>query len=77
MPEPMLAVEDQEVSRKTNAVPNLLPCRVHHTGSVDPVSGYWNPVQSEGMNVLLVRHVLLNDSRFRFSRFGQPRLFPR
>ncbi|EQL03862.1 ribonuclease H1/H2 small subunit [Ophiocordyceps sinensis CO18] len=47
MPEPMLVVEDHDVLGKTRAIPNLLPCRVHHTGPVDPVSEYWDPTQSE------------------------------
>ncbi|KAM4055687.1 ribonuclease h2 non-catalytic subunit [Hirsutella rhossiliensis] len=47
MPEPMLAVEDHKLSRETKAVPNLLPCRLHHTGSAAPVSEYWTPIQAD------------------------------
>ncbi|KAK7431383.1 hypothetical protein QQZ08_002154 [Neonectria magnoliae] len=29
------------------AVANILPCRVHHNGPVDPVSAYWKPTTAD------------------------------
>ncbi|KAJ6443132.1 ribonuclease H2 non-catalytic subunit [Purpureocillium lavendulum] len=43
MSQPILSIERGDASRTTKAVPNLLPCRIHHNGPVDPVSSYWNP----------------------------------
>ncbi|RDA92194.1 hypothetical protein CP533_5614 [Ophiocordyceps camponoti-saundersi (nom. inval.)] len=37
--ESLLVIADREVTSKNKAVPNLLPCRVHHTGPVDPIAG--------------------------------------
>ncbi|PHH78144.1 hypothetical protein CDD80_7318 [Ophiocordyceps camponoti-rufipedis] len=39
--ESMLAIADKSDKRK--AVPNLLPCRIRHTGPIDSISGYWAP----------------------------------
>lgn len=48
MSQSILAIERDAASRSTKAVPNLLPCRIHHNGSVDPVASYWNPERAEG-----------------------------
>ncbi|KAF4584229.1 ribonuclease H2 subunit C [Ophiocordyceps camponoti-floridani] len=39
--ESMLAIAGESDKRK--AVPNLLPCRIRHTGPIDSVAGYWAP----------------------------------
>ncbi|PFH56507.1 hypothetical protein XA68_16404 [Ophiocordyceps unilateralis] len=43
MGDSMLAIADNEGQRKRKAVPNLLPCHIHHTGPVDSMHGYWAP----------------------------------
>ncbi|RCI08908.1 hypothetical protein L249_4929 [Ophiocordyceps polyrhachis-furcata BCC 54312] len=45
--ESLLAIADSEGKSKHKAVPNLLPCRIHHTGPVDPIDGYWSPSESK------------------------------
>lgn len=45
MSQPILAIEDSEVPK---AAANLLPCRLHHDGPVDPIQPYWKPVCQEG-----------------------------
>ncbi|RDA85153.1 hypothetical protein CP532_1576, partial [Ophiocordyceps camponoti-leonardi (nom. inval.)] len=45
--ESLLAIADSETKSKQKAVPNLLPCRIHHTGPVDPIAGYWSPSESK------------------------------
>ncbi|UNI20406.1 hypothetical protein JDV02_006496 [Purpureocillium takamizusanense] len=48
MSQPILAVERDAASRTNKATPNLLPCRIHHNGPVDPVASYWNPERVDG-----------------------------
>lgn len=36
---------DEDIPRAT---PQLLPCRVHHDGSVEPVEFFWEPRKNEG-----------------------------
>lgn len=56
MSQPMLRVELEVPSRDTpketataatTATAHLLPCRVHHTGSVEPAQSFWDPKPSE------------------------------
>ncbi|KAH6607945.1 ribonuclease h2 subunit c [Trichoderma cornu-damae] len=42
----MLEIQKDEAT-KSKGVVNLLPCRVHHTGSIEPSSAYWSPVVGE------------------------------
>ncbi|XDG09903.1 hypothetical protein ABKA04_009518 [Annulohypoxylon sp. FPYF3050] len=42
MAHPIFTVESQETIPKKAQV-NLLPCRIHHDGDVDPIDTYWNP----------------------------------
>lgn len=35
-------------SQESQCTPNVLPCRVHHTGAVDASKRHWNPKPSEG-----------------------------
>ncbi|KAJ4155441.1 hypothetical protein LMH87_000683 [Akanthomyces muscarius] len=41
---PMLSLKEAGETKKMTA--NLLPCRIHHDGSIDPVGAYWMPVDS-------------------------------
>ncbi|POR33585.1 Uncharacterized protein TPAR_06217 [Tolypocladium paradoxum] len=43
--QPILTIEQDQASQQVKAVPNLLPCRIHHTGPADPVPPHWNPAQ--------------------------------
>ena len=43
---PMLSLKEGGETKKRTA--NLLPCRIHHDGSIDPVGAYWMPVDSTG-----------------------------
>ncbi|KAK3358584.1 ribonuclease H2 non-catalytic subunit-domain-containing protein [Lasiosphaeria ovina] len=47
--QPMVRLErDATTTGPTQkATPHLLPCRVHHTGSVEPVQSFWKPTQGE------------------------------
>ncbi|KAM5386743.1 hypothetical protein ACJZ2D_000036 [Fusarium nematophilum] len=45
MSQPILSIKSDET--KAKAVANLLPCRIHHNGPVDPVSTYWAPNTSD------------------------------
>ncbi|KAM3522239.1 hypothetical protein NHJ13051_005801 [Beauveria bassiana] len=42
---PMLSIENGSEPRKVTA--NLLPCRIHHDGSIDPVGAYWRPTDNK------------------------------
>lgn len=53
MSQPMLTIEQDQASQQVKAVPNLLPCRIHHTGPADPVSSHWKPAQAaEGASAM-------------------------
>ncbi|KAI1452762.1 ribonuclease H1 small subunit [Annulohypoxylon moriforme] len=46
MAEPVFTVESQDsISKKAQV--NLLPCRIHHDGNVDPIDTYWNPEEGQ------------------------------
>ncbi|KAK4158266.1 ribonuclease H2 non-catalytic subunit-domain-containing protein [Chaetomidium leptoderma] len=48
MSQPMLSLKSEASSGETpKATPHLLPCRVHHTGSVEPVQSFWEPKVNE------------------------------
>ncbi|KAM3541422.1 hypothetical protein ARSEF1564_005649 [Beauveria bassiana] len=42
---PMLSIENGSKPKKVTA--NLLPCRIHHDGSIDPVGAYWRPTDNK------------------------------
>ncbi|RFU73986.1 ribonuclease h2 subunit c [Trichoderma arundinaceum] len=42
----MLEIRKDEATASEGVV-NLLPCRVHHTGPIEPASAYWNPTAGE------------------------------
>ncbi|KAI0972807.1 ribonuclease H2, subunit C [Xylaria arbuscula] len=46
MPPPLFTVES-EASKKQKAQVNLLPCRIHHDGDVNPSDTFWNPTEAE------------------------------
>ena len=48
MEQPLLSIEEGKSRSDNKAVANLLPCRVHHDGPVDPIEAYWKPTKSEG-----------------------------
>lgn len=63
MSKPILSlVEPERTSDKVNdksttmattttaVTPHLLPCRIHHDGSVEPVESFWDPRVTEGEN---------------------------
>ncbi|KAI0200223.1 ribonuclease H2, subunit C [Astrocystis sublimbata] len=47
MSPPLFTVETG-VTKQESAAVNLLPCRVHHDGDVNPSGAFWNPSKSEG-----------------------------
>lgn len=49
MTQPILSIEEDQTKANTKAVANLLPCRIHYDGSVDPIDSYWKTEQSEGV----------------------------
>ncbi|KAI1291172.1 ribonuclease H2, subunit C [Xylaria venustula] len=46
MPPPLFTVES-EASKKKKAQVNLLPCRIHHDGDVNPSNTFWNPTEAQ------------------------------
>ncbi|KAI0184536.1 ribonuclease H1/H2 small subunit [Xylaria flabelliformis] len=46
MPAPLYTVE-AVASEQKRATVNLLPCRIHHDGDVNPSDQFWNPTKSE------------------------------
>jgi hypothetical protein len=67
MTQPILSIEEDTSKPSPKAVANLLPCRVHHDGPVDPLDGYWKPTNSEGAAGYVSYHdaVLLTFCRWR------------
>ncbi|KAI0889546.1 ribonuclease H1 small subunit [Annulohypoxylon maeteangense] len=46
MAHPVLTVESRDsISKKAQV--NLLPCRIHHDGNVDPIDTYWKPEEDQ------------------------------
>ncbi|KAH7322955.1 ribonuclease H2, subunit C [Stachybotrys elegans] len=45
MSQPILSLQEEDSIPKGAA--NLLPCRIHHNGSIDPIAGYWSPIEGE------------------------------
>ncbi|CAM1511059.1 Fc.00g085720.m01.CDS01 [Cosmosporella sp. VM-42] len=45
MTQPMLSIKGDR--NKPKATANLLPCRIHHDGPVDPIATYWNPTATD------------------------------
>ncbi|KJZ79422.1 hypothetical protein HIM_00891 [Hirsutella minnesotensis 3608] len=50
MSEPLLAINGSNTCDRPSTVPNLLPCRIHHNGSVNPSAAFWMPTQAEDSN---------------------------
>ncbi|KAK3391113.1 ribonuclease H2 non-catalytic subunit-domain-containing protein [Podospora didyma] len=47
---------DSSAEKMPKATPHLLPCRVHHTGSIEPVQSFWDPKKGEdGSNTTYFR----------------------
>ncbi|KAK3182098.1 MCM DNA helicase complex subunit mcm6 [Lecanicillium sp. MT-2017a] len=42
---PMLSIK--EATSKPKVTANLLPCRIHHDGPIDPATPYWKPQEAE------------------------------
>ncbi|PHH83562.1 hypothetical protein CDD82_7123 [Ophiocordyceps australis] len=56
MAPPIVAIEDAAEPSRLQALPNLLPCRIHHDGPMAPISEYWSPTQTkDGSNVAYFR----------------------
>ncbi|GAP90423.1 putative ribonuclease H2 subunit C [Rosellinia necatrix] len=51
MPSPLLTLESG-TSEQKRATVNLLPCRIHHDGDVNPSNTFWNPTEAEGADKL-------------------------
>lgn len=47
MAQPMLTINPTKLSHP-QTTPNLLPCRVHYDGPVEPSQAYWSPSQNAG-----------------------------
>ncbi|KPM40072.1 hypothetical protein AK830_g6493 [Neonectria ditissima] len=45
MSQPILSLKPSSETHKS--VANILPCRIHHNGPVDPVSAYWKPTTAD------------------------------
>ncbi|EGU85199.1 hypothetical protein FOXB_04314 [Fusarium oxysporum f. sp. conglutinans Fo5176] len=45
MSQPILSLAPDE--NKSKAVANLLPCRIHHDGPIDPASTFWTPTTTD------------------------------
>jgi ribonuclease H2 subunit C len=45
MDKPILSLAPSDAPKATA---NLLPCRINHDGSVEPVDTFWDPRTSEG-----------------------------
>lgn len=49
MTQPMLSLKSEKPQGEIpKATPHLLPCRVHHSGPIDPVHTFWEPKVGEG-----------------------------
>ncbi|KAF5636642.1 ribonuclease H2 subunit C [Fusarium sp. NRRL 52700] len=54
MSQPILSLTPNET--KSKAVANLLPCRIHHDGSIDQASTFWTPTTTnEGTRLAYFR----------------------
>ncbi|CEI62894.1 unnamed protein product [Fusarium venenatum] len=45
MSQPILSLKPDE--NKSKAVANILPCRIHHDGPIEPTSSYWTPAATD------------------------------
>lgn len=45
----MIAIKENGDTPKVTA--NLLPCRIQHSGSIDPIQPFWNPEDASGMSL--------------------------
>ncbi|KAF7547202.1 hypothetical protein G7Z17_g7883 [Cylindrodendrum hubeiense] len=45
MSQPILSLKTNDETPK--AVANILPCRIHHNGPIDPISAYWKPTTAD------------------------------
>ena len=61
---PMLSLKEAGETKKMTA--NLLPCRIHHDGSIDPVGAYWMPVDSTGTHSPAQNILATNEEIFFF-----------
>lgn len=48
----MLSIK--EATSKPKVTANLLPCRIHHDGPIDPATPYWKPQEAEGMRPIFI-----------------------
>ncbi|KAF9881619.1 ribonuclease h2 subunit c [Colletotrichum karsti] len=57
MSQPILSIQSNDSTKTSKAVANLLPCRIHHDGSVGEInSSFWNPTKTDdGKNVAYFR----------------------
>ncbi|KAH7626083.1 ribonuclease H2, subunit C [Sordaria sp. MPI-SDFR-AT-0083] len=59
MSQPILAFTPSSSSSTSTTTPkttpNLLPCRIHHDGSVEPTDSFWNPREEDGLKTSYFR----------------------
>ncbi|EOO03832.1 putative dna replication licensing factor mcm6 protein [Phaeoacremonium minimum UCRPA7] len=54
MEQPILSIISKgDNSQKTT--PHLLPCRIHHSGPVEPIQTYWAPQEQDGQKTAYFR----------------------
>ncbi|KAF7518005.1 hypothetical protein G7054_g13598 [Neopestalotiopsis clavispora] len=56
MPQPILTVSSA-TSQSKKAQVNLLPCRVHHDGSINSIDTYWNPTEDGNTDNLKTAYI--------------------
>ncbi|KAI0022139.1 ribonuclease H2 non-catalytic subunit-domain-containing protein [Xylariomycetidae sp. FL0641] len=56
MTPPVYKVSSEKTAQKVATI-NLLPCRIHHDGDVEPATTYWSPSENPGDYNLVIRFV--------------------
>jgi hypothetical protein len=60
MSQPMLTLATAK-SDQTEAQVHLLPCRIHHDGTVGPIEPYWSPAVHQGKSSRLLSCPVRNE----------------
>ncbi|KAK3398830.1 ribonuclease H2, subunit C [Sordaria brevicollis] len=55
MTQPILAFQSSPNKETPKTKPNLLPCKIHHDGSVEPIESFWNPRDEDGIKTAYFR----------------------
>ncbi|KAI1433621.1 ribonuclease H1 small subunit [Xylaria sp. CBS 124048] len=68
MTPPLFAVESK-ASREEKTIVNLLPCRIHHDGDVNPSKTFWNPTKDkDGIHTAYLRGRKLHGKAMRLPK---------